>query len=112
MAAIEALEWKLVTEDLRVTDVMTQQLVTCPPTASLRAVAALMGAHRVHCVVVADEAGIRADGAVELSLVEGRLVVQPITPQPLTLQELLEGVTDENLPGEWQTGSAVGKEVW
>jgi antitoxin MazE len=61
---------------------------------------------------IAVEAGLRADAAVELSLVEGTLVVQPITPQPLTLADLLRGITDENLPGEWDTGPAVGKEVW
>ena len=60
----------------------------------------------------AEEAGLQADAAVELSLEEGRLVVQCITPQPLTLEELLRGITDENLPGEWDTGPAVGKEVW
>jgi antitoxin MazE len=60
----------------------------------------------------AQEAGLHADAAVELSLVDGKLVVQPITPQPLTLDQLLQGVTDENLPGEWDTGPAVGKEVW
>lgn len=60
----------------------------------------------------AAEAGIHADAAVELSLVDGILIVQPITPQPLTLDQLLRGVTDENLPGEWDTGPAVGKEVW
>jgi antitoxin MazE len=60
----------------------------------------------------AEEVGLHADAAVELSLVEGRLVVRPITPQPLTLEELLRGVTDDNLPGEWDTGPAVGKEVW
>jgi antitoxin MazE len=59
----------------------------------------------------AEEAGLHADAAVELSLVAGRLVVQPIPP-PLTLEELLRGITDENLPGEWNTGPAVGKEVW
>jgi antitoxin MazE len=60
----------------------------------------------------AEEAGLHADAAVELSLVEGKLVVQPITPPPLTLDQLLGGITDENLPGEWNTGPAVGKEVW
>jgi antitoxin MazE len=60
----------------------------------------------------AAEAGLHADAAVELSLVEGTLVVQPITQQPLTLDQLLRDVTDENLPGEWDTGPAVGKEVW
>jgi antitoxin MazE len=60
----------------------------------------------------AEEAGLYADAAVEMSLADGKLVVQPLTPQPLTLEELLRGITDENLPGEWDTGSAVGKEVW
>jgi antitoxin MazE len=58
------------------------------------------------------EAGLQVDAAVELSLVEGRLVVQRISPQPLKLDQLLRGVTDENLPGEWDTGPALGKEVW
>lgn len=60
----------------------------------------------------AAEAGLQADAAVELSLIEGRLVVERLAPQPLTLDELLRGVTDDNLPGEWATGPAVGKEVW
>jgi antitoxin MazE len=59
----------------------------------------------------AEEAGLHANAAVELSLEHGRLVIQPITPQPLTLEQLLRGVTDENRPGEWNTGPAVGKEV-
>jgi antitoxin MazE len=61
---------------------------------------------------VAVEVGLHADGAVEISLVEGTLVVQPIARQPPSLDELLRGVTDSNLPGDWDTGPAVGKEVW
>jgi antitoxin MazE len=60
----------------------------------------------------AEEAGLRANAAVELSLVDGTLVVRPVVPQPLSLEELLRGVTDDNLPGEWDTGPAAGKEVW
>jgi antitoxin MazE len=59
----------------------------------------------------AEETGLHADAAVELSLVKGRLVIQPVTPQPLTLDQLLRGITDKNLPGEWDTGPAVGKEA-
>ncbi|MGM0610444.1 MAG: AbrB/MazE/SpoVT family DNA-binding domain-containing protein [Thermodesulfobacteriota bacterium] len=58
------------------------------------------------------EVGLEANATVELSLVEGTLVVNPIIQQPLTLDELLRNVTDENIPGEWNTGPAVGKEVW
>lgn len=59
----------------------------------------------------AEEAGLRANAAVELSLVAGTLVVQPAAA-PLTLADLLRGVTDDNIPGEWDTGPATGKEVW
>lgn len=60
----------------------------------------------------ADEAGLHVNAAVDLCLVDGGLVVRPIAPQPLTLDELLRGVTDDNIPGEWDTGPATGKEVW
>ncbi|GIW81214.1 MAG: multidrug transporter MatE [Gemmatales bacterium] len=60
----------------------------------------------------AEEAGLYANAIVELSLGEGGLIVQPIRQQPLRLEELLRGITDENLPGEWDTGPAVGREVW
>jgi antitoxin MazE len=60
----------------------------------------------------AAEAGLREDAPVELSVVEGKLVIKPTPPEPLTLEELLRGVTDENLHGEWDTGPAVGREVW
>lgn len=59
----------------------------------------------------AEEAGLRANGAVDLSLVAGALVVQPVAPQPVNLEELLRGVTKANLPGEWMTGPAIGKEI-
>jgi len=58
------------------------------------------------------EVGLSANAAVELSLIDGTLVVQPVIRQPVTLEELLRGITDDNLPGEWNTGPAVGKEVW
>jgi antitoxin MazE len=60
----------------------------------------------------AEEAGLRANGAVNLSLVDGAIVVQSAAPRPPTLEELLRGVSDDNIPGEWETGPAVGKEVW
>jgi antitoxin MazE len=58
------------------------------------------------------EAGIREDASVEMSLQGGRLVIQPLPEKRLTLGDLLKGVTDQNLHGEWDTGPAVGKEVW
>ncbi len=60
----------------------------------------------------AAEARLAADSPVELSLAGGKLVVRALAEEPLTLDELLRGVTDENIHGEWDTGSAVGKEAW
>jgi antitoxin MazE len=60
----------------------------------------------------AAEAGLRADDAVELSLIGGALVVKAVKPPAPTLAELLRGITDDNLPGEWDTGPAAGKEAW
>jgi antitoxin MazE len=60
----------------------------------------------------AEEVGLRANADVELSLRGGALVVKPVVPRPPTLEELLRGVTDENVPGEWDTGPAAGKEAW
>ena len=39
----------------RVEDAMHRGLVTCPPATSLRVVARILAAHRIHAVVVADD---------------------------------------------------------
>ena len=58
------------------------------------------------------EARLTEDTPVEWSLVDGKLIIQPIAQSQFTLDELLQGVTDENLHGEWDTGLAVGREAW
>jgi antitoxin MazE len=60
----------------------------------------------------ATEVGLCENLAVDLSVTKGRLVVQPLSEEPLSLADLLRGVTDENLHREWDTGPAVGKEIW
>ena len=60
----------------------------------------------------ATEAGLAEDVPVELSLVRGKVVVNPVSAEPLTLEELLRGISRENLHGEWETGPAVGRELW
>lgn len=60
----------------------------------------------------AQEVGLNQDGLVELSLVNGQLIVSPISEPPLTLDALLAGITAENIHREVDTGPAMGKEVW
>jgi antitoxin MazE len=60
----------------------------------------------------AAEAQLKEDSAVEVSLVDGRVVVTPIARRKLTLGRLLAGVNKDNLHGEVETGPAVGDEIW
>ncbi len=60
----------------------------------------------------AEEAGLSRHSDVEISVVDGNLLVFPVKePQP-TLEELLAGVTDDNLHSEIDTGPSIGKEAW
>ncbi len=60
----------------------------------------------------ATEIGLRRNSPVEMSLVEGRLVIVPVVEPALTLKHLLAQVNEDNLHGEIETGPAVGREVW
>jgi len=57
------------------------------------------------------EVGLEQDAWVELSVLEGKLLLEPVKPS-YTLEELLSGVTDDNLHREVETGAAVGNEAW
>ncbi len=60
----------------------------------------------------AKEVGLAPDTLVNLTLSEGKLVVAPVPKPAYTLEELLEGITPENLHGETDWGPPVGKEIW
>ena len=60
----------------------------------------------------ADEISIEQNASVEISVIEGKIVIAPIEEEEFTLDELLAGVTPENMHGEIDTGEAVGNEVW
>ncbi len=46
------------------------------------------------------------------SVVDGKLVIEAVKKPKYTLKDLLLQVTPENMPGEIDSGLAVGKEVW
>ena len=49
--------------------------------------------------------------AADVTVKDGKLVVTPLEEPVYTLEELLMGVTQENLHGEVETVAAVGNEV-
>ena len=60
----------------------------------------------------AAETSLEPDTEVDLSLVGGKLVVTPIVESGYSLQALLEGITEDNIHAEVDTGVSVENEVW
>jgi len=60
----------------------------------------------------ATEIGLADETPVEISLVEGKLVIAPLLLPIYTLEDLLAGITTTNLHGEQDSGAPEGIEVW
>ena len=58
------------------------------------------------------EVGLEKDAPVEVSLVNGKLVITPVSEPELKLDDLLAQVTEENLHQEVDTSPAMGNEIW
>lgn len=61
--------------------------------------------------VIADEAGICEQDELEIDLVARVIHIKPCSPEP-ALDELLAGITAENLHGETDFGRPQGNEAW
>ena len=49
---------------------------------------------------------------VNLVLFENKIQIEPVKKKKLTLDDLLNQVTEENIHQEVDTGTPVGKEIW
>ena len=58
------------------------------------------------------EAKLEKDSDVEISLIEGQLVIRPMGTIKQDLVHLLSGITEDNLHDACDTGEAVGNENW
>jgi antitoxin MazE len=52
------------------------------------------------------------DSLVEISIVDGQIIITPVAVPSWTLEELLAGINKNNIHHEVDTGFAVGNEVW
>lgn len=62
--------------------------------------------------LVAVEVGLKEDSLVNITIVNGSIVISPEREPPLELKAMLNQVTEENLHGEVNTGPAIGREAW
>jgi antitoxin MazE len=58
------------------------------------------------------EIGLDQNTVVEVSITEGKLLLEPVIEPEYTLEQLLAEVTATNLHFEVDTEPAVGNEVW
>ena len=61
---------------------------------------------------IALSAQLENDTFVEISFVDGRIIITPIIIQNWTLDELLAGIHQSNIHHKVDIGSALGTEVW
>lgn len=57
-------------------------------------------------------AGLKPNDQVEVREENGRIVIEKVRPEPVTLEWLLEGMTPDNVHPEIDFGPPVGKERW
>ena len=58
------------------------------------------------------DANLRQNELVDISIDKEKIIITPIGKKEYSLDELLEGVSEDNLHGEFDTGIPVGKEIW
>ena len=60
----------------------------------------------------AKQINVQQGSFVDLFTDKGKLVAKPLDEKEYSLEQLLAGVTEENLHSEIDTGDAIGKEIW
>jgi antitoxin MazE len=58
------------------------------------------------------DARLKQNSVVEISLVDGKLVIKPVVPATYRLDKLMARVKPENIHREVEVGKPVGKEIW
>jgi len=66
---------------------------------------------RIPAAVLA-EARVSLDDRVEVLAKGGKIVIEPKRGRRRSLEELVRGITADNLHAPIETGGAVGREVW
>jgi len=61
---------------------------------------------------IAEQAQIQVGSYISIEIVDNKIILTPHRRKKYTLEELLEGMTSENLHSEISTGASVGNERW
>jgi len=58
---------------------------------------------------IAEQAGVKSDDVVDMDVEDGKIVLLKVATD-YSLDDLLDGITDENLHSALETGEPVGRE--
>ncbi|MFX0097990.1 MAG: AbrB/MazE/SpoVT family DNA-binding domain-containing protein [Candidatus Hodarchaeota archaeon] len=61
---------------------------------------------------ILDDMNLGDNSEVEILISDGAIELHPVKKKEYTLEELMEGITQENLHHEVETGSPKGNEAW
>ncbi len=61
---------------------------------------------------IMEAANLKLDEAVEITEVDGRIIIEPVRHKAFDLANLLDGITPDNRHGETDFGPAVGQEAF
>jgi len=57
-------------------------------------------------------ANLRQNETVDLAIDKEKIIITLVGKKEYSLNDLLEGISENNLHGESDTGTPVGKEIW
>ena len=60
---------------------------------------------------VMELAQLTLDQSVNINVLKGKIIIEPILPKHTRLEDLLAGITSDNIHDEESFGSRVGKEI-
>lgn len=56
---------------------------------------------------------LNIDDEIKIDLIEGKLVIEPVLKDPVfSLEQLVSGITPDNIHDAIDWGDPVGKEIW
>jgi len=61
---------------------------------------------------IAEQVQIQAGSEISIDIIDGKIILTPHRQKKYILDELLDGMTSDNLHAEISTGISVGNEVW
>ena len=56
-------------------------------------------------------AQLTVDQTVNINVLKGKIIIEPIAPKQTRLEDLLSGITSDNIHAEESFGRPVGKEI-